>query len=88
LLADPLSFPAMQPVAALLAAHAPSLRVVVLRENELGDRGAITLSRALAALAAPLSVDLVGNQVRVYGHDRVRVHAESCLCAVRMSGWA
>ncbi|KAG2441186.1 hypothetical protein HYH02_010030 [Chlamydomonas schloesseri] len=58
---------AAKAVAALVAAHARSLRSVNLRENELGDRGAVTLARALAVLAAPQSVDLVGNQIRRVG---------------------
>ncbi|GIL87980.1 hypothetical protein Vretimale_6356 [Volvox reticuliferus] len=58
---------AARAVAALVASHASSLRVLNLRENELGDRGAITLSRALAVLAEPRSVDLVGNQIRRAG---------------------
>eukprot|EP00198_Chlamydomonas_reinhardtii_P008040 XP_001697377.1 RAN GTPase activating protein, RANGAP1 [Chlamydomonas reinhardtii] len=58
---------AAKAVAALVAAHARSLRSVNLRENELGDRGAVTLARALVALAAPQSVDLVGNQIRRVG---------------------
>ncbi|EFJ41793.1 hypothetical protein VOLCADRAFT_107530 [Volvox carteri f. nagariensis] len=54
-------------VAALVVAHASSLRLLNLRENELGDRGALFLSRALGALAEPQTVDLVGNQIRRAG---------------------
>ncbi|KXZ42358.1 hypothetical protein GPECTOR_157g96 [Gonium pectorale] len=58
---------AAKAVVALIVAHAGSLRSVNLRENELGDRGAITVARALAALTEPRSVDLVGNQIRRAG---------------------
>lgn len=67
-------------MAALVAAHARSLRSVNLRENELGDRGAVTLARALVALAAPQSVDLVGNQVRACV-GRTRACGRGGLCA-------
>ncbi|KAG2492745.1 hypothetical protein HYH03_008911 [Edaphochlamys debaryana] len=58
---------AAKAVAALVAAHAGTLRSLNLRENELADRGAVTIARALAAVKAPVTVDLVGNQIKRVG---------------------
>lgn len=50
---------------ALVLASKPSLTSLNVRENELGDRGAVALAQGVARAGQLTSLDACGNQVRL-----------------------